>query len=107
MKKRKLLKYIILSKRFIQRFFKLKQTNVLLDNEKLIMELLFKDISTKESIYLYSRITAKFCKQLNNREIKAKSEIQTISTFVTDNSSNDTGKVMTIVFDKVLETQKI
>ena len=107
MKKRTLLKYIIKTKRYIQSLFNIKQNNVLLDKQKLIMELLFKDIDTKNSIELYNTITEKFFKELKNRENKAKSEIQTISVFMSDNESYENGKIVPLIFQKVLEEQKI
>lgn len=107
MKKRKLLRYMILGKRIIKNLFKEKQNNILLDNERAIMELLFKDINTKDSINLYNKVTERFFKELRNREVRAKSEIEIISVFMSDNLSYENGKVIPLTFQKVLEEQKI
>lgn len=107
MKKRTLLKYIIKSKRYIQSLFSVKQNNVLLDKQRLIMELLFKDVDTKDSIKLYNTVTEKFFKQLNSRENKAKSEIQVISVFMSENESYESGKIIPLTFEKIIQKQEI
>lgn len=107
MKRRKLLKYIILIKRIIRNLFKEKQNNILLDNEKAIMEFLFKDINTENSINLYNKVSKRFFKELKSREIKAKSEVEIISVFMNDNSYCENGKLIPLVFQKVLEEQTI
>lgn len=82
MKKIRLLRYLILIKRILRKIFKSKKVDVLSDKEKLIIELLFKDIDTKESILLFYRIELKFLKQLRSRDVIATKEIEVIDNFL-------------------------